>query len=320
MRKPSVVFMGTPQFAVPSLEILIRNGYPVKAVVTAADKPAGRGLKTREPAVKVAALAKNIPVLQPASLKDDEFVNLLRSFSADIFIVVAFRMLPEKVWSLPTLGTVNLHASLLPLYRGAAPINHAIINGEKITGVTTFLIEKEIDTGKILLREKTEIGDAESAGDLHDRLMYLGAELILKTVRAISENQIVPVPQLMAGDVPVAPKLTKAGSRINWSDPVEKVYNFIRGLSPYPGAWTMLFSAGRSVNLKILETEKIAGTELPIPGKVVVKNEGMVISATDGYLLLKRVQAEGRKAMTGHEFLRGFRPGPDAFCNGFSSD
>jgi methionyl-tRNA formyltransferase len=320
MTKPAVVFMGTPQFAVPSLEILIRNGYPVKAVVTAADKPAGRGLRLRESAVKLAALTNNLPILQPSSLKDDEFVNQLRLLSADIFVVVAFRMLPEKIWSIPPMGTVNLHASLLPMYRGAAPINHAIINGEKITGVTTFLIEKEIDTGKILLQEKTEIGDDESAGNLHDRLMYLGAELLLETVRAIYENRVLPVPQSATGDIPAAPKISKAACRINWSDPVDRVYNFIRGLSPYPGAWTSLFSDGKTVNLKILEAEKILDDELSLPGKVTVRDDDMIISAVGGSLLLRYIQAEGRKAMTGQEFLRGFRPGSGAFCNGFSTD
>jgi methionyl-tRNA formyltransferase len=244
MSKPGIIFMGTPEFAVPSLEILIRSGYPVRAVVTAADKPAGRGLLVRKPAVKIVAEGNGIPVLQPSNLKDDGFIAMLRDFSADLFVVVAFRMLPEKVWMMPPMGTVNLHASLLPSYRGAAPINHAIINGDKITGVTTFLIEKEIDKGKILMQEKTDIGDAETAGNLHDRLKLLGASLLLKTIVAMTEGSIDPVPQdemHVRENLPLAPKISKKDCRIDWSANADRIYDFVRGFSPYPAAWTNLF-------------------------------------------------------------------------------
>ena len=316
-RKPGIIFMGTPQFAVPSLEILIQNDYPVMAVVTAADKPSGRGLKTREPAVKMAAVANGIPVLQPANLKDDAFREELRRFPADIFVVVAFRMLPEKIWSIPPMGTVNLHASLLPLYRGAAPINHAIINGEKITGVTTFLIEKEIDTGKILFQEKTEIADSDNAGTLHDRLMHIGAGLLLKTVAAIADGTAVPLPQDKVpapADLPRAPKIHKNDCRINWEASVEKVYNYVRGLSPYPAAWTILHSGSRTVNLKIYEVEKIARVHYPSPGKVTVQKDKLIIDTGDGAVLVRKVQAEGRRAMAGTEFVKGFRPDSGAYC------
>jgi methionyl-tRNA formyltransferase len=315
--KPSVIFMGTPYFAVPSLEIIIKNDYPVKAVVTAADKPSGRGLTMARSAVKQAALSHGIPVLQPRNLKDDSFEDELRRLSADMFVVVAFRMLPEKIWSIPPLGTINLHASLLPLYRGAAPINHAIINGEKYTGVTTFLIEKEIDTGKVFLQEKIMIDDNDTAGSLHDRLMDAGAELLLKTVAAISEGGIVPVKQdagALSRPIPPAPKITKSDCRINWSDPSGRIRNFIRGLNPYPGAWTTMNSGGRTLNLKLYEIEKISGPSLGLPGKVTVSNNNLFIQAGDGPVLVKKVQAEGRKAMDGSEFTRGFRPEPDAIC------
>jgi methionyl-tRNA formyltransferase len=316
-QKPSIIFMGTPQFAVPSLEIFIQNGYPVKSVVTAADKPSGRGLKIRESAVKLAAVAHGIPVLQPLSLKDDAFEKELRELSADIFIIVAFRMLPQKVWSIPPMGTINLHASLLPLYRGAAPINHAIINGEKETGVTTFLIDKEIDTGKVLLQEKVMISDNDTAGSLHDRLMMEGAALLLRTVAAIAEGTIVPVSQdkiAVSRNIPLAPKITKDDCRIKWTSPADTIRNFVRGLNPHPAAWTIMNSGSRTVNLKIYEIEKIPGSSLSSPGKVSESKDSLIIEAGDGPVLVRKVQAEGRKAMAGSEFIKGFRPDPGTFC------
>lgn len=310
--KPSIVFMGTPEFAVPSLEILVRNGFPVKAVVTAGDKPAGRGLKVREPAVKIAAKAHGIPVLQPSNLKDDEFAGKLRDLSADFFVVVAFRMLPEKVWSMPPKGTINLHASLLPLYRGAAPINHAIINGEKVTGVTTFFIEKEIDKGNIILQKKTEIDDYESAGELHDRLMILGAELLLETIESVSEDRVEPVSQdefPVPENLPLAPKISKSDCRIDWSESAANVYNFIRGLSPYPAAWTIMVSEGREVKIKILHAEKTDDTHAFPPGKIIGFNDDLLVATGEGSIRVKFIQAEGKRAMPSSEFLRGFRPG-----------
>ena len=310
--------MGTPQFAVPSLEILLSAGYPVKAVVTAPDKPSGRGLKISEPAVKKSAVAAKIPVLQPVNLKDDAFVQKLRQLDADLFVVVAFRMLPEIVWSMPPLGTVNLHASLLPLYRGAAPINHAIINGENVTGVTTFLIEKEIDTGKILLQEEIMISGEDTAGSLHDRLMEAGAGLLLKTVRGIAGGTIEPVSQdvvALPGDLPRAPKISKNDCRIDWNEPVERIFNFVRGLSPYPAAWTSLHFGDRTIKLKILEVEKSAKySDIP-PGRVEILKDQFIIGAADGSVILNRIQAEGRKAMAGSEFIKGFRPESGAYCS-----
>lgn len=310
--------MGTPQFAVPSLEILLSAGYPVKAVVTAPDKPSGRGLKISEPAVKKSAVAAQIPVLQPVNLKDDAFVQKLRQLDADLFVVVAFRMLPEIVWSMPPLGTVNLHASLLPLYRGAAPINHAIINGEKVTGVTTFLIEKEIDTGKILLQEEIMISGEDTAGSLHDRLMEAGAGLLLKTVRGIAGGTIEPVSQdvvALPGDLPRAPKISKNDCRIDWNEPVERIFNFVRGLSPYPAAWTSLHFGDRTIKLKIFEVEKTAKySDIP-PGRVEILKDQFIIGAADGSVILNRIQAEGRKAMAGSEFIKGFRPESGAYCS-----
>jgi methionyl-tRNA formyltransferase len=309
--------MGTPKFAVPSLEILLQNGYPVKAVVTAADKPSGRGLKIRESDVKRAAIANGIPVLQPPNLKDEGFEEKLRELSADLYIVVAFRMLPEKVWSIPPMGTVNLHASLLPCYRGAAPINHAIINGEKVSGVTTFFIEKAIDTGKILLQEKVLITETDTAGTLHDRLMFIGAGLVLKTVEEITQGEVEPISQdriRVPGDIPLAPKISKTDCRIDWSEPVGKIYNFVRGLNPYPAAWTILHSADRVIKLKIFEIEKIEGEHYTSPGQVLVKKNDLVIGAGDGSVVVRKIQAEGKKLMSGSEFVKGFRPGPEASC------
>ncbi len=315
--KPAIIFMGTPRFAVPSLEILIEKGYPVRAVVTAADKPSGRGLKFRESAVKLAALANNIEVLQPSKLKEDRFAERLRDFAADLFVIVAFRMLPEKIWTIPPLGTVNLHASLLPLYRGAAPINHAIINGEKITGVTTFLIEKEIDTGKILLQEKTGIRSNETAGELHDRLMIDGAWLMLKTIEAITAGTVTPKPQDESEyrvNLPAAPKITKKDCRINWSQPADRLFDFVRGLSPYPGAWTILEDGGKTINIRIFEVEKIAEAHAFSPGRLKVYNNQLIIATGEGSVLVKRLQPEARRPMTGPEFVRGYRPGPMASC------
>lgn len=316
-QKPTVIFMGTPYFAVPSLEILLQNDYHVKAVVTAADKPSGRGLKVRESAVKTMAIAHGIPVLQPLKLKDDAFEAELRKLSADIFVVVAFRMLPEKIWSIPPMGTINLHASLLPFYRGAAPINHAIINGETTTGVTTFLIEKEIDTGKVLMQEETIIYPTDSAGTLHDRLMMIGAGLLFKTLESMKEGTVEPRSQKdihTSGHHPLAPKITRADCRIKWVDPVTKIYNFVRGLSPYPAAWTTLHSDERIINIKVYEIQVSSQTHTFPPGKVVEVKGDFVVAAGEGSAIIKTVQAEGRKVMTGSEFIKGFRPDKDAFC------
>ncbi len=315
--KPGIIFMGTPSFAVPSLEILIEKGYPLLAVVTTPDKPSGRGLKVAGSEVKKAALARNIPVLQPSNLKDDHFAESLRAYQAGLFVVVAFRMLPKKIWSIPPMGTINLHASLLPLYRGAAPINHAIINGEKITGVTTFLIEKDIDTGNVLLQESTAIGDDETAGQLHNRLMKIGARLLLETVDGMTAGTINPVPQHTLGagaDLPVAPKLTRSDCRISWDQSAARIHDFVRGLSPYPGAWTVVDMRGRKSHLKIFSTEALSAEHSHKPGEMLQIDQTLAVAAGDGIIIVKCLQPEGRRRMAADEFIKGFRPeGPVQF-------
>jgi methionyl-tRNA formyltransferase len=296
--------MGTPDFAVASLDALVTAGFDVVAVVTAADKPAGRGQKLNESAVKKYAVEKGIPVLQPLKLKDPEFIEQLQAFRADLQVVVAFRMLPEAVWSMPAKGTVNLHASLLPNYRGAAPINHAIINGETTSGVTTFLLKHEIDTGDVIFSEAVSIGPDETAGELHDKLMETGAALLVKTVQAIQENEYTEQPQLQSADLKHAPKIFKEFCEIDWTQPVQKIYNLVRGLSPYPAAFTKL----QDKNLKVFK----AAIEPGIPaiqtgnyetdGKTYLK-----FAAPDGYLTLTDIQFEGKKRMKIDEFLRGMR-------------
>jgi methionyl-tRNA formyltransferase len=302
-----IVFMGTPEFAVASLDALIQSGCNIVGVVTTPDKPAGRGQKINESAVKQYAVANGLKVLQPVKLKDEQFLEELRALSADLQVVVAFRMLPEVVWNMPRLGTINLHASLLPQYRGAAPINWVLINGEKESGVTTFFLKHEIDTGDILFTEKVTLTGRETAGDLHDRLMAKGAGLLVKTVKAVESGRYTENPQehLTEGmELKHAPKIFKEDCNINWDQPAEKIYNFIRGLSPYPTAYTTL-------NDKIL---KVFGAEYELaetgekPGEFFSDNRTFLkVSATDGLIHLTDVQLEGKKRMGIQEFLRGMR-------------
>ncbi|MFD2965883.1 methionyl-tRNA formyltransferase [Sphingobacterium bambusae] len=300
-----IVFMGTPDFAVASLQALSEAGENVVAVVTGVDKPAGRGQKIQESAVKKYAVANNIPVLQPEKLRHPDFLSELASYKADLQVVVAFRMLPELVWNMPAKGTINVHASLLPQYRGAAPINHAIMNGEKKSGVTTFLLQQEIDTGNILFSKEVEIGADDNAGILHDKLMLAGAEVLLETVAAIKTDSIQPIPQddVITADLKTAPKIFKEDCEINWKASTEEVYNRIRGLSPYPTAFTQLQGKG----LKIFEAEKgpktgkEAGT-YETDGKTYIR-----FATADGSILLKTLQLEGKKKMDSVEFLRGYR-------------
>jgi len=306
-----IVFMGTPDFAVASLDALIRSGKEVVAVVTAPDKPAGRGQKLQQSAVKQYAVEHQLPVLQPVKLKDEAFLEELRAFKADLQVVVAFRMLPVVVWDMPPKGTINLHGSLLPHYRGAAPINWAIINGEQETGVTTFFLQHEIDTGNILFAEKMAIGEDETAGDVHDKLMLVGADLVVKTVTAIEENNYQEKPQdeiLAADGSPLeakhAPKIFKETCLINWDKPVRDVYNHIRGLSPYPAAFTHL--AGKTLKVYSasyqLEKPEIAPGEYLSDGKSFLK-----FACRDGFILLDNIQLEGKKRIGIEEFLRGYR-------------
>lgn len=295
--------MGTPDFAVPSLEILVKNGYDIAAVITAPDKPAGRGLKLSESAVKKFAVEHGLKVLQPVKLKAPQFLEELKALKPDLQVVVAFRMLPEAVWSLPSKGTINLHGSLLPDYRGAAPINWAVMNSEPQTGVTTFFIEKEIDTGKIIFQEKIPIGMDETAGELHDRMMLIGAELVLKTVQAIEKDEAPAIRQILPPVIKQAPKLTRESCEINWNRSAVEVFDFIRGLSPYPGAWTML--DGKV--FKIYRAAKFFKTPEDAPGTFLFTEKDLKITTPDGVIIPKEVQLEGKKKMSIEEFLRGMR-------------
>jgi methionyl-tRNA formyltransferase len=295
--------MGTPEFAVPSLEILVNNGVNVVAVVTAPDKPQGRGQKVIPSPVKASALSHNIPVLQPPNLKAPDFLAELKAYEADLQVVVAFRMLPEVVWSMPRLGTFNLHASLLPQYRGAAPINWAIINGEKETGVTTFFLKHDIDTGSIIFQEKEAIHDNDNAGTVYARLMQRGAHVVLKTVKALESGSYEATPQSENAALKHAPKIFKETCEINWSQTSESVRNFIRGLSPHPTAWTVL--AGKT--FKIYSASIVAHKAEPEnPGAFTTDNKNyLYLKTIDGWISIDELQPEGKKRMAIQDFLRG---------------
>lgn len=298
--------MGTPEFAVASLEALCDNGFNVVAVVTAPDKPAGRGMELKQSAVKEVASAKNIPVLQPLKLKDPLFLETLKSYRADLQVVVAFRMLPEVVWNMPPFGTINVHASLLPQYRGAAPINWAIINGEKETGVTTFKLQHEIDTGHILLQEKMTIAPDENAGSLHDRMKVTGADLLIRTIVGMADGSIIALPQTLAAkSIKHAPKIFTETCIINWEQNASQINNLVRGLSPYPAAFTYLDNK----KLKIFAAEPEITKQLDTPGAISTDYKTVLKFATaDGYLHITSLQAEGKKKMSVSDFLRGYRP------------
>lgn len=306
MKKLRIVYLGTPEFAVPSLQILLENGYEIAAVVTSPDKPGGR-LGVQQSAVKKYALAHGLRVLQPEKLKNPEFLETLRALKADLQIVVAFRMLPEAVWNMPPLGTMNLHGSLLPKYRGAAPINWAIINGEKETGLTTFLLKHEIDTGDLLFQERVPIGENETAGELHDRMMLQGAQLVLKSVQAIERGELHPFPQVET-EASHAPKIFTETCRINFDQPASKVHDFIRGLSPFPGAWTELDGKTFKI-LRAVRGEGFKAGEKPPPGKFFTDNSRnfLKISASDGFIQVLELQLEGKKRMYVRDFLNGYR-------------
>ncbi|MDR2691053.1 MAG: methionyl-tRNA formyltransferase [Dysgonamonadaceae bacterium] len=309
---PRIVFMGTPGFAVESLRALVEGGYNVAGVITMPDKPAGKHQSVLQACpVKEYALSQNLPLLQPEKLKDPVFLNQLQAWKADLQIVVAFRMLPEAVWNMPPLGTFNLHASLLPQYRGAAPINWAIINGEKETGVTTFFLSHEIDTGKIIFRERIPIADTDNAGIIHDRLMRAGAGLVLKTVDAIGSKEADTIDQkaLVSGEeiLKPAPKIFKETCRIEWNKPTIEVYDFIRGLSPYPAAWTELkTNQNEWLALKIFEAEKIPAHHHLIAGSVVTDGKKQLdVATSDGFIRIKNLRQTGKKRMSVEDFLRG---------------
>ncbi len=301
--------MGTPEFAVPSLNKLFSAGFEIVAVITAPDKPAGRGMQLTQSAVKKYSLEKNLKLLQPEKLKDPNFIEELKSLRADAFVVVAFRMLPEIVWSMPPLGTINLHASLLPQYRGAAPINWAIINGEKETGLTTFKLQQEIDTGNILLQQKLPISDNENAGILHNRMMNAGGDLLLKTIIELQEGKLQEVQQSHLTNknqnfLNHAPKIYTETCEIDWSKTNEEIYNLIRGLSPYPSAFTLLDGK----KLKIFSANKEKTAKIDKPGKLFTDNKSFLKFATsDGFISVEEIQLEGKKKMHIADFLRGWR-------------
>jgi len=302
MNRLRIVFMGTPEFAVPSLEKLVENKFDVVAVVTAPDKPQGRGQRVTHSLVKERALKHAIPVLQPVNLKSQGFIEELRGFGANLQVIVAFRMLPEVVWSMPSLGTFNLHASLLPQYRGAAPINWAIINGEKETGVTTFFLRQEIDTGSVIFQEKEPIHESDDAGSLYARLMERGGELVLKTVRAIEAGTHSSEPQPEPAEIKKAPKIFTETCKVNWNSPCENARNFVRGLSPYPAAWTVL--NGKIV--KIFRISKANFAKESKPGELTTDNKNyLYIKAADGWISVDELQPEGKRRMHIQEFLRG---------------
>ncbi len=311
-----IVFMGTPDFAVESLRCLVEGGYNVVGVVTMPDKAVGRHQSERTASpVKQYAAAQGLPVLQPEKLKDPAFLDELRALRADLQIVVAFRMLPEAVWAMPRLGTFNLHASLLPQYRGAAPINWAVINGETETGVTTFFLRHAIDTGDIIRQVRTPIADTDTAGDVHDRLMHIGGRLVVETVDSILDGTATAVPQSSV-DAPAelqpAPKIFKDTCRIDWSRGVKAVYDFVRGLSPYPAAWTELHNGEKTLTLKIFATEKHFCTPSSAVGEVECDGQELFkIATTDGYLTVTELQLAGKRRMNVKDFLRGFHVADD---------
>lgn len=304
---PRIIFMGTPEFAVASLDALVRSGCNIVAVITAPDKPAGRGMKLTMSAVKKYAIEHEIHVLQPEKLKNAEFLSTLRELNADLQVVVAFRMLPEAVWSMPPMGTINVHASLLPKYRGAAPINWAIINGESETGVTTFKLSHEIDTGNVLLQERVAIQDDDNAGTVHDKLKETGAALLVKTVNGLINASIREKPQQeLTSTVPVthAPKIFTDTCRIDWNKPAREISNLVRGLSPFPAAFTTL----EGKLLKIYAAKPISGAVTGSPGTFETDGKTHLrFAAKDGYIEVKELQLEGKKRMGVEEFLRGFR-------------
>jgi methionyl-tRNA formyltransferase len=302
MNQLRIIFMGTPEFAVPSLEVLVANNLRVVAVVTAPDKPQGRGQKINFSPVKEYAVKHNIPVLQPTNLKSPAFLEELKTYEANLQVVVAFRMLPEAVWSMPKFGTFNLHASLLPQYRGAAPINWAIINGEKETGVTTFFLKHEIDTGSIIFQETEKITADDSVGTLYERLMQKGSALVLKTVRAIEKDDYPSLPQPESGDVKHAPKIFKETCEINWQQTSEQVNNFVRGLSPYPAAWTKI----NDKNYKIFKVKHGGFMQHRNAGTTETDHKTFLYFRTiDGLVSIEELQPEGKKRMTIKEFFRG---------------
>lgn len=306
MEKLRIIFMGTPEFAVGILDTLIQNNYNVVGVITAADKPAGRGQKIKYSAVKEYTLKNNLHLLQPTNLKDEDFLAELKSLEANLQIVVAFRMLPKVVWDMPSLGTFNLHASLLPNYRGAAPINWAIINGETKTGVTTFFIDDKIDTGAMILSSETEIDSNENAGQLHDRLMHLGCSTVIETLKLIETNKATTTIQNDNSDIKTAYKLNKDNCKIDWTKSTTEIHNLIRGLSPYPAAWCYFTDKEEEWPIKIYEAKALLETHNHNTGTIISSKKELKITTKDGYIQILCLQFPGKKKMTISELLNGF--------------
>jgi methionyl-tRNA formyltransferase len=312
MEKLRIVFMGTPEFAVGILDTILHNNYEVVGVITAADKPAGRGQKIKYSAVKEYALAHNLHLLQPTNLKDESFLADLKALNANLQIVVAFRMLPEVVWKMPSLGTFNLHASLLPNYRGAAPINWAIINGETKTGVTTFFIDDKIDTGAMILNAETAVGANESAGELHDRLMELGSETVIQTLALLESGRVTTTIQKDNAEIKTAYKLNKENCKIDWNKSALDIHNLIRGLSPYPAAWCFISDKGEEWNVKIYQSSIVIEAHTLAVGQLVCTKKELKIAVRDGFIQIVSLQFPGKKKMNTAEFLNGIQFTADA--------
>lgn len=312
MRELRIVFMGTPDFAVYTLKTIVETGFNVVGVITAPDKPAGRGRKLQQSAVKKYAEEQNLKVLQPANLKADDFLQELRSLEANLQVVVAFRMLPEVVWKMPEFGTFNLHASLLPQYRGAAPINWAVINGEIETGVSTFFIDEKIDTGEMILQEKVQIEPEENAGTLHDKLMTVGADLVIKTLKLIEAGPVTTTSQKEAGDLKAAHKLHRENTRINWKAPLSKIHNLVRGLNPYPTAWTMLKNGNEDLLLKVYEGKPEKEDHKFDFGRVIQEGKQVKVAVEDGFYVLKEIQLPGKRKMPVQDLMNGYEFYPNA--------
>jgi methionyl-tRNA formyltransferase len=312
MEKLRIVFMGTPEFAVGILDAIIKNNYTIVGVITAADKPAGRGQKIKYSAVKEYALANNLTLLQPTNLKDENFLEELKALNANLQIVVAFRMLPEVVWKMPKFGTFNLHASLLPNYRGAAPINWAIINGDTKTGVTTFFIDDKIDTGAMILSSETAIASDENAGQLHDRLIQLGSETVLNTLALIEKGNVTTTIQKENPEIKTAYKLNKENCKIDWTKPAVEIFNLIRGLSPYPSAWCFISDKNEEWNVKIHEAKMIVEDHNYSIGSLICSKKEMKIATKDGYIQVLCLQFPGKKKMNTAELMNGITFSEDA--------
>jgi methionyl-tRNA formyltransferase len=309
-----IVFMGTPEFAVGILDTIVKNNYTVVGVITAADKPAGRGQKIKYSAVKEYALANNLKLLQPTNLKDEVFLEELKELQANLQVVVAFRMLPKVVWEMPKLGTFNLHASLLPNYRGAAPINWAIINGETKTGVTTFFIDDKIDTGAMILSAEIEISEEETAGHLHDRLMELGSKTVIDTLALIEKGNVATTIQTEPQEIKTAYKLNKDNCKIDWSKSGEAIHNLIRGLSPYPTAWCAFKNQNQEWNVKIYEAKFVLEMHNESIGKISATKKEIKIAVTDGFIQITSLQFPGKKKMSASELVNGIAFSENAYA------